>query len=194
MKTTSLFFLFFCLLSANLYGQNTITKGIKVGYQRTGFNGSGSTYLDNNGFFLGGLVEFEVNRTISLQGELLFDRKGGSLIFISNSFFRREVDTRLDYISLPILGKLKIIKGIAFEAGPQLGFLINERGVLDGNDFELPESETIELSVNGGFRFTALKHYFIQVRGNLGLTNVYTNFLSNDYKNVSLMLSAGYIF
>ena len=100
----------------------------------------------------------------------------------------------MDYLSLPILGKLNSIKGIAFEAGPQLGFLINERGILDGNDFELPESETIELSVNGGFRFTALKHCFIQVRGNLGLTKVYTSFLSADYKNVSLMLSAGYIF
>ena len=193
MKISFLIFLFFCFLPANFYSQNTITSGIKAGYQRTGFNNSGSTYLDNNGFLLGGLVAFQLNSVISLQGELLYDRKGGSLICpIGN--IRREVDTQLDYISLPLLGKLNIINGIAFEAGPQLGFLINDSGILDGNDFELPESETMELSVNGGFRFTALKHYFIQVRGNLGLTNVYKDFVNTDYKNVSVMLSAGYIF
>ncbi|WP_190808403.1 porin family protein [Flagellimonas sp. S3867] len=197
MKISKILLITTCLLfGVNIYGQNNVTFGIKAGYQRAGFINSNSTFLDNNRFQVGGLVEWEQTPFFALQGELLFERKGGFLVLFPNSRFRTKIDTKLDYISLPVLGKLALVKGVALEAGPQLGFLIGDSGkvVSDGSDFELPDTNFIELSVNAGFRFTVLQHYFMQIRGNLGLTQVFDGLEDSDHKNVALKVSLGYMF
>lgn len=188
----------FVLISTNLIAQNDIRFGVKSGVNLTGFHTGKSADTDNVLFNIGGLAELDLTNSFSLQIELLYNKKGG-LVLVRNvpvsQFYT--IDTKLDYIDIPIQGKFEFIKNLSFDFGPQIGFLIISQGEIvnsqndNGKKVELTNTNTIDFALNGGFSYKFDENFFLQARYSYGLTEIFNN---KKYKNSVISLSLGYLF
>lgn len=198
MNIKKLTLILFVIISPNLIAQNGIKFGAKGGINLTGFHTGKSTSTDNVLFNFGGLAELNITDSFSLQTELLYDKKGGLVDVINtdfNGFF--SIDTKLDYITIPIQGKFEFIKNLTFDFGPQIGFLINSSGEIvnsyenNGEEVEITDVNKIDFALNGGFTYKFSDKIFLQTKYSYGLTEVFKN---KKYKNSLASLSLAYLF
>lgn len=198
MKIKKLILALFVLISTNLIAQSEIRFGAKAGVNLTGFHTGKSANTDNVLFNIGGLAELNLSESFSLQAELLYNRKGG-LFHVRNTgvaqFF--SIDTKLDYIDLPIQAKFEFVKNLSLDIGPQIGFLINSKGEIvnsqndSGEEVEFTNTNTVDFALNGGLSFKFNDNLFLQARYSYGLTEIFEN---ERYKNSVVSLSLGYFF
>lgn len=188
----------FLLISTNSIAQNNIRFGVKAGGNLSGFHTEKSTDTDNILFNIGGLAELDLTNSFSIQVELLYNKKGGLILVRDvpvSQFY--SIDTRLDYIDIPIQGKFEFIKNLSFDFGPQIGFLIDSEGEIvnsqndNGKKVEFTDTNTIEFAFNGGFSYKFHENLFLQARYSYGLTEIFNN---SKYKNSVISLSLGYLF
>lgn len=120
----------------------------------------------------------------------------------------------LDYITLPILAKYNLFKGLSLEIGPQIGYIIKSEIKNDiaylpmfGSNEMVYIDETIDIKEdinNFDFGFALGTSYelnnglLLQVRYVLGLAEVLKNndyyTTSTDLKNAVFQISLGYKF
>ncbi len=91
------------------------------------------------GFHVGGMVEFEINTSVSIAPEILYSTMGASeaidqTITNTSGFLFTETitgtaKTTLNYIQLPIMAKVKMSNGLNFFAGPYVGMFMNGNSV-----------------------------------------------------------------
>ena len=153
MNIKKLISVLFVVVSTNSIAQSEIRFGTKAGVNLTGFHTGKSANTDNVLFNIGGLAELNISELFSVQAELLYNRKGG-LFLIRNTgvsqFFT--IDTKLDYIDLPIQAKFEFIKNLSLDIGPQIGFLINSKGEIvnsqndNGEEVEFTNTNTVDSS------------------------------------------------
>lgn len=146
-------------------------------------------------FYLGGYMEVPIiDDSFSIQTEILYSQQGFERNY-SLSGIDYKSEYHIDYINIPVLAKLYILKGFSFEAGPQFGFKINEKADLDTtNDEEggnLDEINSFDISVALGFTFQFEEGFFVNGRFNRGFTEVITN---SDSKNAVIQMGIGYKF
>ena len=144
------------------------------------------------GFHVGGLAEFGITEQFSIQPELLYSGQGAKV----NEGFG-DVDLKLDYISLPVLAKYRIVKGFSVEAGPQVGFLISAKA----EDEDVKDAyKSVDFGVTGGAEYELPMGVFFQARYYVGLSSVtedievFGTSYSADTNNIMISLSAGYRF
>jgi len=208
------------LLSTSGYSQDNISLGIKAGVNFASATGDAS---DSNsqigydegrtGFHVGVISELSISNKFSLQTELLYSQVGANYSYDNRPADGAKVDSdlNLDYITLPILAKYYVYKGLSLLAGPQLGYIVNseiENEILTSG-FLVPETlrnETIDIKDdinNFDFGFAIGSSYelnnglFIQARYVLGLSEIPKNeeqTISTDLKNEVFQVSLGYKF
>ncbi|HER40032.1 MAG TPA: PorT family protein, partial [Salinimicrobium catena] len=105
-----------------------------------------------------------------------------------------DIEHQLDYITVPVLAKLYVTNGWSLEAGPQVGFVVNEQ-IGDGdNDIDFYEDDRKELDMSLGlgtsFKFN---NFFLYGRYNAGLTNIY-DVEGADAKNSVIQAGIGLLF
>ncbi|WP_109301117.1 porin family protein [Aquimarina sp. AU474] len=148
-----------------------IKLGVKGGVNFA--NVTGDVDFDSRtGFHIGGVLQISVLETFAIQPELLYSAQGAEL---------GDIDFNIDYLNVPILAKLKFAKFLSVEAGPQLGFVVNE-----GDNVNDIESFDFSGAVGAGVEFGA---FFGQLRYNFGLTDIVSN---GDAKNSNFQVSVGY--
>ncbi len=147
-----------------------IKLGFKGGVNFATLNGDDvSDDLDGRtGYHIGAVVQLSIAETFAIQPELLYSAQGAD-------------DFDIDYLNLPILAKLKFAKVFSVEAGPQLGFLVNE-----GDGVEDIESFDLSGAVGAGVEFGP---FFGQLRYNFGFTDVADE---AEAKNSAFQVSVGY--
>lgn len=175
--------LFLFLISSivfNGYSQK-IKAGLKVGVNYANFTNS-DIQTDAITSFHGGLVaEFPLLKNFSLQPELLYSTQGAEL-----NDFGQQIKNELGYISIPVLAKFHLNDDLSLELGPQASFLLSERNEVDAGD-----SNTFDFAVAGGLTYKFGKHFFIQGRYGIGLTEPKRD---ADVKNSVLQGSIGFMF
>ena len=198
MNIKHLTLLLFLLSTINIIGQNEFRYGIKAGANFTGFHTENKTSLDNFGINIGGIAEIQLSELFSIQAELIYNRKGG-LFNVNNASFTQffTVDTQLDYIDVPIQGKLSFIKNLSLDVGPQIGFLIKDKGEIvshenrNGENVKFRNINKIDLSLNCGLTYEFYDNLFMQARYNHGFTEIFDTWSD---KNSAISLSVGYLF
>lgn len=168
-------------LTATQINAQDLDLGIKAGANFSTFNDA--KHLDNKtglqaGIFLG--VKF--NDKFAIQPELLYSQQGASSKF---------GDFDLDYINVPIMLKYYLIGGLNVQAGPQFGFVINDKlpnpdnieSKLKANDFDFSAAVGLGLDLPFGLRADA--------RYNFGITDISDDF---DGKNGVFSVALGYSF
>ncbi|WP_340066707.1 porin family protein [Ascidiimonas aurantiaca] len=155
-----------------------ISLGAKAGVNFASLNGDDSDGFDGRtNFHLGAILEVKFSEKFAFQPELLYSAQGASV---------SDIDIKLDYINLPLMLKFFVAEGLSLEAGPQIGFVINDE--LVGEDID---AESIDFGANFGLGYRLDNGFYFQGRYNLGLTDTFDG---GDLQNGVFQLSVGYFF
>jgi hypothetical protein len=175
-----LLFIFTLTLSTIAYSQG-IKMGLKAGVNFSNYSNS-NIQTDAITSFHGGLVsEIKILKNFAFQPELLYSTQGATVNNLG-----QELKNELGYISIPVLAKFYLNDHLSFELGPQASFLLNER-----NNFSPSDSNSFDFAIASGLSYKFGKHFFIQGRYGLGLTEPKRD---ADIKNSVLQASIGYLF
>lgn len=171
-----------------------IVLGVKGGLNMSNFMGD----LENQGMrtsiHLGLLAEIIVSDNFSVQPELLYSGQGSS-DNRAPGFSR----IKLDYITLPVLGKFGLTDKLSFEAGPQLGLLVSAKNKTDDANAKIDGVKTLDFGLNAGLEYELSSGVIFQGRYNLGLTDTglveaIDGIKNKRASNSVIQFSIGYLF
>jgi len=172
-----------CLGFANSHAQITVKPGV-----RAGLNVSSLTNLDADSkadFYVGGQVGIQFTKFYTLQPELTYSRQGAKVNGLYDNiigfdpndpaFRARSFDLELQYISLSVANKFKIVNGLHALVGPSLDFKI-------GDNFE-NDNDLIgfDLGIFGGLGYTFPNGFGIEARFKQGLVDIFGDNYDYDY-------------
>lgn len=172
-----------------------LTFGPKVGYNNAKLEGSSFRDFHEsnsiNGMHIGVFAEIRFNK-LAIQPEVYYSTIGGKW---QAGFEDGNLDHNfnLDYVNVPLMFKYYLTNGIAIEAGPQAGFLMDGNHKFSDLDPDSPKFNEFDFSVNLGLSVNLPLNLMVSARYNAGLTNV-VDHPDVDWKNRVLQLSVGYRF
>jgi len=155
--------------------------GLKTGINLANYSGSDINTNSITSFHAGLLLELKVFENFSLQPELLYSTQGAEVSGLGQQF-----TNELGYIAIPVLAKFYLERNLSLEFGPQVSFLLSERNKVQAND-----SNTFDFAITGGLGYKFGKHFFVQGRYGLGLTEPKRD---ANVKNTVIQASLGYMF
>jgi len=210
MKKTLLIISFTILTITAVKSQEKIQFGLKGG---ANFSNIISKYYwksnTKSGFYVGLLTEISLGNKFSIQSEILYATYGGDVFptVYGGNPTKNEID--LDYIQIPVLAKIYIIKNLSIEIGPSFNFLVNEKGyrpdlgdLYDSNGNFLrsqkyidPDGSNFEWSALVGVSYKLSKILSGSLRYTQGLSNAF-NVPNSDLKakNNAFQLGVDFIF
>lgn len=156
------------LLSAFLMlMSNTVSAqkfGIRAGANFSDISGNGWDTEAKTGLYVGVYKEMTlIKKLLYIQPEIQYSQEG----FAVKNF----EDTKIDYLTVPILAKVYALKLLSFETGPQFGFVVSDNvDYLDKNTFVpswafgMSLNLPLGLSINGRY-ISALNDTFDGVSG-----------------------------
>ncbi|MEO5788722.1 MAG: porin family protein [Gelidibacter sp.] len=175
MKNLFLATLVTIISATSIYAQsdNTTTQfGVKGGVNLSNITGDDVGDLDSRtSFHLGLFLEIPISERFSFQPEVLYSGQGFNL--------NDKAEYKLDYIQVPLMAKVYLIKGLYAEAGPQFGFKVKEEVDYDSGAMGTvevdPDDSVIKnfdtnLALGAGYKFD--NGFSLSARYNLGLTSI----------------------
>ncbi len=195
--------------------QSNTSLGIKGGLNVTNITSDSQTNSDNNfglddpstklSFHAGLAGDIKFAEIFGLGLEALYSRQGTKTEGNTGLAGDFSNDFKLDYITIPLLGKLYLGDSFNIHAGLQPGFIINakqelESELLGKSTTDLTESDAIknfDLSIPIGIGVNTNTGFFSDLRYNLGTTAVFNGENDDsDYssKNRALQVSLGFNF
>ena len=190
----------FAIIGANAQADSELVQiGVKGGVNFATVTGDGFESPDSRTSFNAGFVaEIPFSERFSIQPEVLYSGQGFDVKrFDQDNFLDNDenVEYLLDYIQIPILAKIYLVKGLNVQAGPQIGFKINEEIDYqpndDAGDFDLDETEDIDISLAAGVEYKFDGGFFIQGRYNYGFTELIKDY---DVHNSVFQVGVGFMF
>lgn len=136
---------------------------------------------DNNvltSFNAGFYAKLPITESVAIQPEFLYSRKGAELVY-DNAFAQGTAKFKLNYIEVPVLLKVNIIKNFNIHAGPYFAYLIDAQVTNESSnanfDFEQnydnDDFNKFDAGLSAGFGFD-FDNLGIGFRYNYGLTTV----------------------
>lgn len=176
MKNLFLTILVTIISATTIYAQSDDTTtqfGVKGGVNLSNITGDDVGDLDSRtSFHLGLFLEIPISERFSFQPEVLYSGQGFNL--------NDQAEYKLDYIQVPLMAKVYIVKGLYAEAGPQFGFKVKEEvdyesGAIGGTVEVDPDDSVIKnfdtnLALGAGYKFD--NGFSLSARYNLGLTSI----------------------
>lgn len=133
--------------------------------------------------------EYQASDIFSVSAGVLYSMQGakaniGNLIAATN---------RLDYINVPIMANVYVVKGLAVKLGVQPGFNVSNKLKVNNRDaFDNPfaKAQSVDFSIPVGVSYE-YSNFQLDARYNLGLTKVFEN---GKDKNSVFQITLGYKF
>lgn len=165
--------------------------GAKAGANFSNFTGASNasdlkakTYV---GFHAGGFVSLFLGNSFAIQPEVLLSTQGAKIEDAGTN-----TDYKLTYINIPVMLKFRSAGGFYLEAGPQIGFKVNEK--VDGTSEDFAKST--DLSIAGGLGYHSPIGLGIGARYTAGLSKLgdfnFSNPNAPDWKNGVIQVSLFY--
>ena len=133
--------------------------------------------------------EYQVSDIFSLSAGALYSMQGCK-------FTEDKVDytSKLDYINVPILANVYVVKGLAVKLGLQPGFNVSHKLSVDkgstSGSTDIPGVKSVDLSIPVGLSYE-YSNFVFDARYNFGVTKVADD---ADSKNSVFQLTLGYKF
>lgn len=195
------------IIASASFGANAqkVQFGIKGGLNITKFGGDIDLSDYKTGLQAGAVAEIKFSDKFSLQPELLFNQQGMMYkvnFYDGGLYTRTKIFEKLNYISLPIMAKIYVFKGLSIQAGPQISLLTGAKRKIE---FDTEEGNgSIEASVNAQYEKLDLGMamgvgydfpfgLFFQGRYVAGISNI-SAMPDSSLKNKTFNISAGYKF
>lgn len=179
MKAFKTIFLALCM-AALIPSVHAQKFGVRAGVNYA--NVTGDDFEDTKpmtGFYAG------VFKEVTLVPELLFLEPG--IQYSMQGYKFDDTDYSIGYINVPILAKVYIVKLISLEAGPQVGFKINDNLEGDSGD----DINTVDMGIAAGVGLNFPLGLSINVRYIQGFTDIVDDVSG---KNQVLQLGAAFKF
>ena len=118
-----------CIGFATSQAQVTVKPGVRAGLNVSSLTNSNADSKAD--FYVGGQVGIQFSKFYTLQPELTYSRQGATIdgyeeydiaLPSPNNRVNRDYDVELQYISLAVANKFKIIDGFHALVGPSLDF------------------------------------------------------------------------
>jgi len=159
-------------LSGAAQAQRNISLGLKAGGTYSTFVGDNANYTypltstkSMFGFHAGAFVNIGITKLFAFQPELIYSEKGTKYTNIDNF-------TRLGYLDIPLAFHVNA-DGLFFEAGPQVGFLLNAKNKSGSISTDVKDSyNDIDFGYLFGLGYQRKSGPGIGLRYNGGFTNV----------------------
>ena len=120
----------------------------------------------------------------AITGALMYSMQGAK-----SDFDEYNGTLKLDYINIPILANVYVVKGLALKAGIQPGFCINKKVSVGGISIDIDEAfkqadtnykiNTVDFSIPIGLSYE-YNGLVIDARYNLGVTKVADGYIENE--------------
>jgi hypothetical protein len=149
-----------------------------------------SDFNSKVGFVVGLLSHIHITENFALQPEVVYSTQGAAYKFTGIDY-----KLNLNYINIPVNFQYMFDNGFRLQAGPQIGFLTSAKAVSSGSDLDMKSNfENIDFGLTFGMSYVKPSTGFgIDLRYNLGFTNINANDVVNSYNRV-LQLSLFYLF
>ncbi len=179
------------LVGSAAYSQASVAIGIKGGlnFANVDASSAATAYNSRTGYHAGAFVLVKVGK-IGIQPEIIFSRQGSSYKPLNGI----SLDTRFDYVNVPIVLKLYTVAGINIQVGPQFGFLSSaSQDAVNGASVDIKNTlKGSDISAALGLGWDLPFGLCIDARYNLGLTKINDSVGSTDSKNQVIQVSVGY--
>ncbi len=195
MKNTLLIIGLIIFTFTTVNAQKGVDFGVKGGIN---FSNMTSDYFAENdsktGFHIGLITEIPFGDKFSVQPEILYSRQGTKAKLLTIGVSSIPSEYNLDYIQIPVLAKIYIVKNLSLEVGPSFSFLVKDEEVMNsvtnsniGNNFEFSGVLGVSYKLTSG------------IFGSLRYVNGFTvaldrEFYDEDAKNIGFQLGVGYMF
>ena len=150
-----------------------VKGGMNIATIHGGSNDFNTDLAPKTYFHLGAYKDFWLDLDWSLRAELLYSVKGAQnrLLLNTPGAGEEEVNYRASYLSVPILAQFA--RGnFKFGAGPQIGYLLDEKLIIDGETSDgLLYDNTFDVGIVGNITYTLLM-IDVELRYVYGLTNI----------------------
>ncbi|WP_029037372.1 porin family protein [Salinimicrobium xinjiangense] len=195
MKKSLLFIAAMILSTTFVAAQEFVYFGAKGGVNFSNFSGDGWSGFDDGdartAYHLGLVAEVPVSDRFSIQPEVLYSAQGYDIVRRENG---ADLEHKLDYVTVPVLAKLYVYRGLSLEAGPQFGFLADHEVGTGENDMDLGDDNINNFDLSLGLGASVkLNKFFIYGRYNAGMTDVY-DVDGVDVKNSVVQAGVGILF
>ena len=162
-----------------------IDLGIKAGANFANITDA-SNLSNKTGFQAGIFAGIKLSDKIGVQADMLYSQQGAE-------FKGGEFD--LTYINVPIVLKYYLFQGLNLQAGPQFGFIVDDKISFDvfGDVRRKAKAEDFDLSAVVGAGYDFPFGVRLDARYNFGLTDVSKD-NGADGKNSVFSLALGYSF
>ena len=141
------------------------------------------------GLAVGAELEYQVTDIFSISGGALYSQQGCEW-----SEDGRTETMKLDYINIPILANVYVVKNLAVKVGVQPAFNVNSKAKASKGDESaeagLDAAKTFDFSIPIGLSYE-YKNFVLEGRYNFGTTKVLD---TADCKNSVFQLTLGYKF
>lgn len=150
-----------CIIgTAGLQAQD-MTFGAKAGLNLANAGGDAEDTDMLTSFYVGGFVDIALSDQFSVQPELLYSAQG-----FKQDFAGTEIETKLNYLNIPIMAKYYVSDEFNIQAGPQVGILLSaEAGDQDVKD----ATNGVDFGINFGAGYEMESGLRFDARFNLGL-------------------------
>ncbi len=216
MKNTIILFIIFSFFN---FANAQFTFGIKAGLNFPFLADKTSTQSLTR-LHVGGFANYEISNKFSIQPELHYKGYGGKekpfYEIQVNNYYQKIEGTeiiKLDYIALPLLGKITFGKRFYATFGPQVAVAISQKYeaeyFIDNNGEKSTERRkgkledlyednggkvnSVDFALNFGFGFQIKNKIQLYTEYNLGLNPV-VKYQRTTLKNRNIMLGVGYVF
>jgi hypothetical protein len=186
-----LFTTVFCLLSVCAFSQ--IDLGVKAGLNLADFSGDdlGDSKMRPS-YLAGAYLGIGLGEKFAIQPEVLFVSSGSKFEDGSD-----KSTYKLNYISIPIMFKYKIVEMFNVQAGPQIGILASAKNEIEtgGNKTDVDIKDSLKssdfgLAVGAGLDFGKFN---VSARYCFGLSDISDNGSSDSsVKNTGIQIALGY--
>ncbi len=162
---------------------NAQKYGIRAGLNIATVTGQDGNITPRNAFYAGFFKEVTlIPKLFYLQPEVQYSSQG-----FKSEILNSETEYTIDYINVPLLAKVYILKTFSLEAGPQLGFKIHDNyDPITGNDIE-----TFDPGFAAGIGFNFPFGLFAEARYAKGFKEIIKD---SEAKNQVIQLGVGFKF
>lgn len=146
------------------------------------------------GLVLGGEFEYRVSPIFSLSAGALYSMQGCKGTAEDDDGNTGDVSLKLDYINVPILANVYVVKGLAIKLGIQPGFNVRHKATATVSGVNvttnLPGIKSVDFSIPIGVSYE-FNRFVIDGRYNLGVTKLIDG---ADSKHSVFQFTFGYKF
>jgi len=184
-------------ISMAAYAQNSSTisiqpkAGLNIAHV-SNINGSGPRY----GFVAGAEVEIPLSKLFGLSAGLLYSAQGATYEGLYSGVTCDQT-LQADYLNIPILANIYIVKGLSFKCGVQPAFNVKDNLKVEarGNGASIAASgktdlKSFDFAIPLGLSYE-ISNIVIDARYNLGLTSIWDK---GDEKHGVIQITLGYKF